>query len=121
FIKVREAYEREFERYLARLFLEKSPPAVAAWLQTDEANAFPLENRLLATLALEPKMSAARVAELLPQLARAPGQEEVLRLAQFLDEPGVGDALKKLLQEPTTSRAVLETLLRVRTKLDTAR
>src|SRR5437588_11191379 len=31
-IKVREAYEREFERYLARMFLERSPAAVAAWL-----------------------------------------------------------------------------------------
>ena len=36
-IKVGEAYEREFERYLARLFLEKAPAAVAAWLESSEA------------------------------------------------------------------------------------
>jgi len=120
-IKVREAYEREFERYLARLFLEQSPLAVAAWLETEQAKSLPIENLLLATLALEPKMSASRVARLLPQLTRPPGQEEVLRLAQFLDEPGVADALAALLKNVTIRTAVLEALLKVRTRLDATR
>jgi len=120
-IKVREAYEREFERYLARLFLEQFPLAVSAWLETEQAKSLPIENRLLATLALEPKMSASRVAQLLPQLSRPPGQEEVLRLAQFLDEPGVADALTALLKSVTTRTAVLEALLKVRTRLDAAK
>jgi len=120
-IKVREAYEREFERYLARLFLEQAPLAVAAWLDADEAKALPIENRLLATLALEPKMSAPRVAQLLPQLTRPPGQEEVLRLAQFLDEPGVADALGAILKSAPTRTATLEALLKIRSRLDTAK
>ncbi|PYI88046.1 MAG: hypothetical protein DME26_04295 [Verrucomicrobia bacterium] len=118
-IKIGEAYEREFERYLVRLFLERQPDFVAAVLDSDAAKTLPIENRLLATLALEPKASAARVAQILPQLIRPPGQEEILRLAQFPDDPGVADALKRILQHPATHTATLEALLKVRTKLDT--
>jgi putative membrane-bound dehydrogenase-like protein len=120
-IKVREAYDREFERYLVRMFLERQPDAVAKFLDSDSAKSLPIESRLLATLALEPKASAARVAKLLPQLQRAPGQEEVLRLAQFPDEPGVGEALRAVLSNPKTSAASLESLLTVKTRLDGAK
>ncbi len=121
-IKVGEAYEREFERYLVRLLLENQPLfALDTFLNSESAKALPVENRLLASLALEPKASAPRVAQLLPLLTRAPGQEELLRLAQFPDEPGVGEALKKVLQQPATSTAAIESLLKVRTKLDAAK
>ncbi len=119
-IKVREAYEREFERYLVRMFLEKRPDFVAKFLESDDAKKLPVESRLLATLALESKASAARVAQLLPKLMRAPGQEEVLRLAQFPGEPGVGEALRAVLSNPQTRVAALDALLAVRTKLDAA-
>jgi putative membrane-bound dehydrogenase-like protein len=117
-IKMGEAYDREFERYLVRLLLERQPVAVSSFLNDERSKPLPVENRLLLALALEPKSSAARVAELLPSLQRAPGQEELLRLAQFPDEPGVGEALKKVLQQPATSTAAIESLLKVRTKLD---
>ncbi len=120
-IKTGEAYEREFERYLVRMLMERSALVSAVSLDTPEIRALPLESRLVAALALEPKASAARVAELLPSLTRAPGQEELLRLAQFPDEPGVGEALKKILQQPATSTAAIESLLKVRTKLDAAK
>jgi putative membrane-bound dehydrogenase-like protein len=121
-IKVGEAYEREFERYLVRLLLENQPIfALDTFLNSAVAKSLPVENRLLVSLALEPKASAVRVAELLPSLTRAPGQEELLRLAQFPDEPGVGEALKKILQQPATSTAAIESLLKVRTKLDAAK
>jgi putative heme-binding domain-containing protein len=113
-IKVGEAYESEFERYLVRLFLEKNPKAVAEFLDSSNANSLPLENRMVATLALESKQSAPRIAELLRQLERPPTEDEVLRLAQFPGEPGVAAALNALLTRPDT----LETLLKVRTKFD---
>ncbi len=120
-IKTGEAYEREFERYLVRMLIERYPVFVASFLDTPKAKSLPLESRLVASLALEPKASASRVAELLPSLTRAPGQEELLRLAQFPEEPGVGEALKKVLQNPATSTAAIESLLKVRTKLDAAK
>jgi len=120
-IPVREAYDRAFERFLVRMFLERQPEAVAKFLDSDAAKPLPVEARLLASLALEPKASAARVAKLLPQLQRAPGQEEVLRLAQFPEEPGVGEALKAILANPATRASTLDALLAVRTKLDAAK
>jgi hypothetical protein len=52
-IKTGVAYEREFERYLVRLELEKHPDTVARFLDTADTNVLPAENRIVATLALE--------------------------------------------------------------------
>ncbi len=120
-IKVGEAYEREYERFLVRMFLERHPEAVAKFLETDDAKKLPVEARLLASLALEPKASAPRVAALLPQLTRPPEKEEILRLVQFLDEPGVADAVKATLGNPATAPGVLSALLELRAKLDPAK
>jgi len=117
-IKAGAAYEREFERYLVRLNLERHPEAVARFLRASGAASLPSENLLLASLALEPKSSAAEVARLFPQLTRPPGDEELLRLAQHPEQPGVSNALKLILQKPETRNGALESLLRVRTKLD---
>lgn len=117
-IPVREAYDREFERFLVRMFLERHPNVVAKFLDSDAAAQLPVEARVLASLALEPKSSAARVAKLLPQLERAPNDEELLRLAQFPNEAGVGEALKALLTNEKSRGTVAEKLLAQRTKLD---
>jgi putative heme-binding domain-containing protein len=115
---VREAYDREFERFLVRMFLERHPDVVAKFLDSEAAAKLPVEARVLASLALEPKASASRVAKLLPQLDRAPNDEELLRLAQFPAEAGVGEALQALLTNEKSRAAVAEKLLAQRTKLD---
>ena len=120
-VPVREAYDREFERFLVRMFLERNPDIVAKFLDSDAAAKLPVEARVLASLALEPKSSASRVAKLLPQLDRAPNDEELLRLAQFPNEPGVGDALKALLANEKSRASVAEKLLAQRTALDAAK
>lgn len=117
-IPVREAYDREFERFLVRMFLERHPDVVAKFLDSEAAAKLPVEARVLASLALEPKTSASRVAKLLPQLDRALNDEELLRLAQFPAEAGVGDALKALLTNEKSRTVVAEKLLAQRTKLD---
>jgi putative membrane-bound dehydrogenase-like protein len=117
-IPVREAYDREFERFLVRMFLERHPELVAKFLDSEAAAKLPVEARVLASLALEPKASASRVAKLLPQLDRAPNDEELLRLAQFPAEAGVGEALQALLTNEKSRAAVAEKLLAQRTKLD---
>ena len=117
-IPVREAYDREFERFLVRMFLERHPDIVAKFLDSEAAAKLPVEARVLASLALEPKASASRVAKLLPQLDRAPNDEELLRLAQFPAEPGVGEALQALLTNEKSRATVAEKLVAQRTKLD---
>jgi putative membrane-bound dehydrogenase-like protein len=117
-IPVHEAYDREFERFLVRMFLERHPEVVAKFLDSESAAKLPVEARVLASLALEPKASASRVAKLLPQLDRAPNDEELLRLAQFPAEPGVGEALQALLTHEKSRAVVAEKLVAQRTKLD---
>ena len=117
-IPVREAYDREFERFLVRMFLERHPDIVAKFLDSEAAAKLPVEARVLASLALEPKASASRVAKLLPNLDRAPNDEELLRLAQFPAEAGVGEALQALLTNEKSRAAVAEKLVAQRTKLD---
>ena len=119
-IKVGAAYEREFERYLVRLFLEPHPAAVAAFLESEQAKSLPIENRMLATLALAPKSSASRIAQLLTLLKRPTADEEILRLAQFVNEPGVRGALTALMERPEGRTVALESLLRNRSRIDAA-
>lgn len=120
-IPAREAYDREFERFLVRMFLERQPDFVAKFLDSEAAANLTLDERIFATLALEPKASASRVAKLLPQLDRAPNEEELFRLAQFPEEPGCGEAVEALLSKAVSRTVVAERLLAQKTKLDPAK
>ena len=119
-IKKEEAYDREFERYLVRMFLEAKPELVEKFLKFDSQGQSP-ENRILAILSIEPKASATELARVVGSLKRAPGQEELLRLAQFADVPEVGGALKNLLSISSPTGAVVEAFLNLRTRLDSAK
>ena len=120
-IKVGEAYERDFERYLIRLFLEHSPQGVAAFLDDAASESLPLESRLLAALALDPKDSASRIAPLVATLPRAPNDEEILRLAEFADSPGIEKVLKTIFGRLEFQKPAFESLLRIRNRLDPAK
>ncbi|MCX6939464.1 MAG: hypothetical protein NTX09_01790, partial [Verrucomicrobia bacterium] len=112
-------YEREFERYLARWAMELNPTATAALLASPEGRALPLENRILATLALGGKDAAIGIARLTPELTRPLGDEEVRALAAHFAEPAVRDALSQSLAAAATRAPVLRALLTLRTSLDT--
>ncbi|HKQ39120.1 MAG TPA: family 16 glycoside hydrolase, partial [Verrucomicrobiae bacterium] len=116
-MKVREAYDRDFERYLIRAALEKFPDLVSSFL--DKGTSLAVESRLLAALALEPKKSAALIGSYLGKLDRHPNDEELLRVAEHPEE--AGGALKSLLQATSTRAFTAEALLRGRTRFDTAR
>jgi putative membrane-bound dehydrogenase-like protein len=118
-IKIGPAYEREFQRYLVRLALEKQPQAVTSFLDSPAASQLPVEAQLLAALSLEPQSSATRVARLLPQLQRRPELPEILRLVEYVDQPGVINTLHTALANSLTRNAVLEALLQVRSRIDT--
>jgi len=116
--KVGEAYYREFERFLVRMYLERQPAAVAAFLAAPEAKSLPAEGRMFATLALDPKVGAPLVAELVGQLDRAPGPDELFAVAKTLDQPASVAVLRKLLADAAVRNRVVELLLVTRTDLD---
>jgi putative membrane-bound dehydrogenase-like protein len=117
-IKVGVAYERDFERFLVRMYLERQPEAVAAFLASKEAKSLPAEGRMFAALALDPKVGAPLVAELVGQLSRAPGPDELFAVAKTLDQPASVAVLRKLLADASVRNHVVELLLAVRTDLD---
>ena len=120
-IKVGVAYEREFERFLVRMYLERQPEAVAAFLASNEAKSLPAEGRMFAALALDAKVGAPLVAELVGQLNRAPGPDELFAVAKTLDQPASVAVLRKLLADAAVRSRVVELLLVTRTDLDPAK
>ena len=120
-IPVREAYDREFERFLIRFFLERHPHQLSTFLDSERADDLPLEARILASLALPPAQSARRIAKLLPQLDRSPNAEELFRIAEFPNAPGCSEALAALLSKKESQAMVAEQLLTQKTRLDPAK
>jgi putative heme-binding domain-containing protein len=119
-VKDREAYDRDFERYLVRMYLEKCSDAVAAFLASADAASLPLENRIFAALAMDPKIGAPLVASLVSQLQRAASTEELLTLAKAAQDPACFKTLQYLLGRPESRAATVEQLLAFRTQLDPA-
>lgn len=111
------AYDRDFERYLARWAMEKHAPLVATFLDSPAGRALPIENRLLATLALEPQAAAVALVKLLPAIQRPLDTEEVRTLAAQADVPEVAAAIERLALEPASRAATLRSLLAFRTSL----
>ena len=110
-------YDRDFERFLVRWALEKHADAVAAFLDSPAGRAIPVENRLLATLALGPKAAAVAIVKMLPEFQRPLDTEEVRALAAQADVPEVAAALERLALDPASRRAMLRALLSFRTSL----
>lgn len=114
-----DAYDRQFERFLARWAMERNPAVVAAFLQSAAGQAMPLENRVLATLSAPGKEAAVGLARLVPQLNRPLAAEEIRTLAAHFKEPDVATALVQALVDPQSREATLRTLTALRTQLDT--
>ena len=110
-------YDRDFERFLARWALEKHPAAVAAFLDSPAGRAFPMENRIVAALALDPKAAALALMKLLPEIKRPLDAEEVRTLAAQADVPEVAAALERAALEPASRTGILRALLAARTSL----
>jgi len=111
-------YDREFERFLARWALERHPQQLAAFLDSPAGRKMPVENRLLAMLALEPAAAARALVALLPDLGRPPTAEEVALLAGQAAMPEAAAALERLIADPLTRSSALEALLARRTSLE---
>lgn len=117
-IRIGEAYDREFQRYLVRLFLEQYPERTMAFLNSFVSSTLPAENRLLGALALEPKPSANLVAQLLPGLTRAPDAEELLRLLTQHDEFVARSYVESALLNPAKAVELVDGILKVKSRFD---
>ena len=113
-----DSYDREFERFLSRWAMERNTETVSKFLSSPAGLAMPVENRVLATLALGGRQAAIGLVQLIPKLNRPLTQEEMQVLVTQFNEPSVARAMVPLLENPTSRNATLRTLLAVRTNLD---
>lgn len=117
-IPIGAAYDREFERYLVRLFLERIPLKVAAYLDQDRRAELEPEAEIWATLALGPDRAAPRVASLLGKLSREPSREELTALLRAADNPVAAQSLRQALLEGEGQARVASALVAAKSQLD---
>jgi len=120
-IPVGAAYEREFERYLVRLFLEPIPDKVASYLDQDRRAELDPEAEMWATLALGPERAGPRVARLLGKLGREPAREELTALLRAADNPLAAQSLRQALLEGEGQARVAAALIAAKSQLDAAK
>ncbi len=113
-----DKYDRDFERFLARWAMQANAQAVKTFLASEAGQALPVENRILATLAIGGRAAAIQLAGLLPELKRPLAEEEIRALSAHMDEPIVALVIRELLQEPATRVSTLNMFLSLRTRLN---
>ncbi len=114
------AYDRAYQRFLIRRFLEQHPDLVATFLDSPEAAKLSTEARVLATLSLGTEEGSVRLPTLLTSLDREPEEEEILLLANAIEQPASAKAIGALLLAPRSAGAVVATLLKHQAALDAA-
>ena len=106
----RDAYDREFERYLSRWAMsahpEQTQKMMAEMKLSDEAAA-------LAARSLEGDAAAVMLAKNLDKMKRAPTSQELSILAKYIKQPVVQDGFKKLLASKDQRQSLLSSLLQV--------
>jgi len=105
----REAYERNFTRYLIRWALETHPAATAEML--GKATTLPAEARILAVLALPAKDAAPALLRALPGLGRPLAGEELALLGGQLAQAEVAAAFSELLADAKRREGLLKALI----------
>lgn len=111
--KLGDAHQRDFERYLVRAALERQEKPLAAILISNAGEDLPSENLALAALALDRPEGARFLGKQLLELKRPPNPEELLRLVQHADDPGVKTLVPPLFARPETLKQLLDQRARV--------
>lgn len=106
----REAYNRAFERYLARWAMATQPEATREMLATA---ALPAEARLLAVRSFADTEAALGTLELLPEISRPLIPDELALLGGQLGQPAVLEGFSKLLSDPERRAAMLQAMIRL--------
>ena len=105
------AGERAFERSLIRAALEEHPHAMKRFLNSRAGKALPLENRLMACLALGGKDNSLQLIRGVQEINRAFSKEELAFVINYLDDSVVEKAFGDVLSESSSQKHILSTLL----------
>ncbi|MES2922523.1 MAG: PVC-type heme-binding CxxCH protein [Verrucomicrobiota bacterium] len=110
----RAAYDRNFERYLARWAMSAHPTETRQMLESIE---MPIENGMLAVRSQDGVEAAAGMVKLLPGIQRPLIPDELSLLASHLAEPSVLKAYAELLESPDRREPTLRSMLQFDSKV----
>jgi putative membrane-bound dehydrogenase-like protein len=110
----RDAYDRKFERYLARWAMSNRPEVTREMLASVE---LPIEARLLAVRSFANAEAAAEMVKLLPSVERPLNADELALLGSQLDQPSVQKGFGDLLADPVRREAMLRVITRIDPKV----
>jgi putative membrane-bound dehydrogenase-like protein len=116
----RAAYDRSFERYLARWAMSIHAAATRAMLASESAK-LPPEARLLAVRALDESEAALGMLEILPSIERALTPVELALLGRQLNQPEVQKGFANLLADPDRRETILSAMIKLDPALATGR
>jgi len=118
-IKVGEAYEREFERYLVRYFIEQHSRSVGKFMDSDVLGVAQLsvDTRVWACLGIGGRDGALRLATLAKSASHPLSEEEIVLMGGFAGEPAIGVELTRFLSNPATRNNALEAVLKLHARL----
>ena len=102
------SYRRAFERSLLRAALEENPDSLKEFLDSRGGRALPLENRLLARLALGDANSALRLLGTVSDLERNLSLEEVMLIVAQVENPSVRRGFANLFKDPKQAESILQ-------------
>ena len=114
------AYDRAFERYLVRSYLENHSIELAAFLDGPDAASVPAEHRLLASLALPPEQSVNHFVRAWAGINRSPSDEELLLLLKGSGDAQLRPVVTQLFADPGKVSGLMRAALRLRDRIDAA-
>jgi putative membrane-bound dehydrogenase-like protein len=106
----RDAYDRNFERYLARWAMSAHPEATREMLASIQ---LPVEARLLAARSFDAAEAATEMVKLLPDIKRPLVADELALLGSQLRQETIARSLRDLLNLPEKREPMLRALLQI--------
>ncbi|MEO5914281.1 MAG: PVC-type heme-binding CxxCH protein [Luteolibacter sp.] len=113
----RAAYDRTFERYLARWAMSVHPEATKEMIATVPLT---IEAKLLAVRSLDTTEAAAGMVKLLPDIKRPLASDELSLLGTQLSQPDVMRGFSELLGDPARCEPMLRSMLQFDAKTSTS-
>lgn len=115
-------YERQFERFLARMAMEKYPTELQAFLGSSKTKSLPVPNVLWALQSL----SEESFAELFPKFWSADNIEKMddemfISLATVLGNPGIQDLVRPMFDDPQNHARLTQLLIDTQGRVHSAK
>ena len=112
-----DAYDRKFERYLARWAMETHRETTRKMFESELVKDLESEQFLLAIQSLAPSEAAAQLAKAIPRLGRPLSSGELAILGSQLNQPEVSNALASILANPAQQITLLRSFENIQPKL----